>query len=134
LVLNYFSNASEVIHWCEARKEKAGKTCHVWIKEMSESEPCDDAPRSKYMLSKPRHVEVLGTSITGDLTYWLCGNRCRAGMTFIWAYLWNAGSLVTMAKGNIKQNTCKIITNVFQGGGSARSSDEGFVMKLEQRG
>ena len=34
---------------------------------MSESEPCDDASRSKYMLSKPRHVEVLGISITGDL-------------------------------------------------------------------
>ena len=108
-------------------------TCQVWIKEMSESEPSDDAPRRQYMLSKPGNVEFPGISITGDLTYWLCGNRCRGGMNFIRAYLWNAGSLETMSKGNIKQNNCKIITNVFQGGGLIRSSDEVSVMEMEQR-
>ena len=79
---------------------------------MSESEPCDDASRRQYLLSKPRYVEISGISITDDLFYWLCGNRCRAGMTFIWAHLRNAGSLMVMIKGNIKQNYCKTITNV----------------------
>jgi len=55
-------------------------------------------------------------------------------MNFIRAYLWNAGSLETIPKGKVKQNNCKIITNVFQGGGLTRSSDEAPVMGLERRG
>ncbi len=54
-------------------------------------------------------------------------------MNFIRACLRNAGNLVTMLKGNIKQNNCKIITKVFQGGGLIRSSDEVSVMEMEQR-
>jgi hypothetical protein len=30
-------------------------------------------------------------------------------------------------------NSCKPITKAIKGGGSVRSSDEGFVMKLERR-
>lgn len=48
---------------CEARKEKADLICQVLIKEMSESEPADDASRRQNMLPKPRKVEFSGTRI-----------------------------------------------------------------------
>ena len=49
---------------CEAKTEKASIwTCHVRIKEMSVSEPSDEASRKRYLLSKPRHRAVSGISI-----------------------------------------------------------------------
>jgi len=80
---------------CEAREEKADWICQVLIKEMSESEPSDEASRRQNMLPKPRNVEFSGTRIA-ETYYWLFGNRRIGGMTFIWAYGWNAGSLTLM--------------------------------------
>ncbi|MCP4460885.1 MAG: hypothetical protein GY816_23125 [Cytophagales bacterium] len=54
-------------------------------------------------------------------------------MTFIRAYLRNAGGPLLMQKGNSKRRTRKPITKVIKGGGSVHSSDESFVMKPEQR-
>ncbi|WP_221408156.1 hypothetical protein, partial [Fulvivirga imtechensis] len=59
-----------------------------------------------------------------------CGSRCLEGMTFIRAYLWNAGSPWLMLKGNYKRRIRKSITKATKGGGSDRIS-EGFVMKPE---
>jgi len=49
---NCCSDASKVTLGCEARAEKAGKTCQVRMKEMSESEPSDEVSGTSYLLSK----------------------------------------------------------------------------------
>ncbi len=63
LTLNNCFDASRVTLGCEAKTEKAGETCHVWIKEMSESEPIEEASRKLYILSKPRCFANLGMNI-----------------------------------------------------------------------
>ncbi len=56
-------------------------------------------------------------------------------MTFIRAYLWNAGSLLLILKRTFKLfSYSKAIIKVVRGGGSTRSSDEFSVMEMERRG
>jgi len=50
-------------------------------------------------------------------------------MTFIWAYLWNTGSLLLMLKRMFKLGNSKTIINAAKGGGSTRSSDDRFCEK-----
>jgi len=68
---------------------------------MSESEPFDEAPRMAYILSKARCRRIWWWTWRLPV-YWPCDRRCIEGMTFIWAYLWNAGSPVLMLKGKFK--------------------------------
>ena len=87
---------------CEAKTEKASIwTCHVRIKEMSVSEPSDEASRKRNLLSKPGHRAVSGISIavTCLLAMWQSLFR---GHDFIQACLWNTGSLIVMLKGKLK--------------------------------
>ena len=49
---NYCSDASEVTLGCEARAEKAGKTCQVSMLETNESEPSMKCRKSE-LQSKP---------------------------------------------------------------------------------
>jgi len=53
-------DASEATLGCKARAEKAGKTCQVRMKEMSESEPSDEVSGTSYLLSKPSYGESEG--------------------------------------------------------------------------
>lgn len=52
---NCCSDALEVTSGYEARTEKAGETCQVRMKEMSESEPFDEVSRTSNLLSKPSY-------------------------------------------------------------------------------
>jgi hypothetical protein len=87
----------------------------VWIKEMSESKPTDEASRKRYNLTKPGHSAVLGTSATETCLLVACQALLR-GHDFIRAYLRDTGSLLLMIKGKHK---CKseAITKAARGGG-----------------
>jgi len=61
--LNNCFDASKVTLGYEAKTEKVSLTDHVWIKEMSESEPFDEASRKRYILSKPRYLAISGINI-----------------------------------------------------------------------
>jgi hypothetical protein len=131
---NYCSDASEVTLGCEARAEKAGKTCQVRMKEMSESEPSDEVSGTSYLLSKPSYSESKGRACQTPVVPDMRQSSQR------W-HDFHSGLFVERRKPFIdvkgKQQAgspCKPITKAVKGGGSARSSDEGFVMKLEQRG
>lgn len=63
------------------------------------------------------------------------GIRRRGGVNFTQAFMWNAGTCHSNAKGEIQVgDPCKNeSTNVEYRGGTVRSSDEASVMEVEQR-
>jgi hypothetical protein len=78
--LNYCFSAKIAISLCEAKTEKADKRVgHVWIKEMNESEPTDEASRKRYQLSKARHRRSRAIVSRGHAIRWSKKETVTAG-------------------------------------------------------
>ena len=91
---------SDLFVWSEGRKGRLDlsgidkrderKRTYRWIVEKA------------ICVVKTEKSRVLRDKNSGKPIYWLFGNRRIGGMTFIWAYRWNAGSLTLMLKGTFK--------------------------------
>jgi len=76
---------------------------------MNASEPLM-THRETYMLSKRPSYER-AYEYSRNLIYWLCGNRCKGGMNFIWAFIWNRRVLCTDVSLSLKLPTKDSLTD-----------------------
>jgi len=101
---------------------------------MNESEQSMTCRKANQLTSKSGSVVDPGQIQTLPV-YGLGGVRCRGYMILFQALMWNVGTCWF----NVKERGVALLsssasTNVNQRGGVTRSSDEGAVMVLEQRG
>lgn len=116
--------------------ERAGyDPAWVSLGETSESKPSMNS-RKDMDGARTEAGGHLGISLGGDLKPGPSGIRLEGGVTPRQAFARNVGTCRLDAKGNVQVGGPDEdqITEARHRGGAARSSAEGFVMKLERRG
>ena len=88
----------------ERCRKRQGNPCQVSTTELSESEPSDDASKSRTMTSEPGLRLFPGISLAGSTRSWPGGVRRKGGKNVVWALVWNSGTSRVVASPEIGGN------------------------------